>query len=217
MRVALFDFDHTLLQADSNQLWIDYLHSRGLIDSAALAKHAGFMQDYRAGTLDFMALDAFRGGVDAAIPASRIDACRADFTKNSLLAAVAPGAGQLLRGLRDQQVLTMVVSASRESLVRPVAEHLGIEQIIAADSRCPGGPEVPCFGAGKIDHVDFVLAGLGTSLDALDRSWFYSDSHNDLPLLERVTDPVAVDPDPVLTDVARRRGWPVISLSGARW
>lgn len=215
MHVALFDFDHTLLRADSNQLWIDYLHGRGLIDSAAFARHAGFMQDYRAGTLDFMALDAFRGDVDAAIPAALVDACRADFTKNSLLAAVAPGAGQLLRELRDQQVLTMVVSASRESLVRPVAEHLGFEQIIAADSQRPGRPEVPCFGPGKIDHVDDVLAGLGTSLDALDRSWFYSDSHNDLPLLERVTDPVAVDPDPVLADVARRRGWPIISLAGA--
>lgn len=212
MRVALFDFDHTLLHADSNQLWIDYLHGRGLVDSAAFAKHAGFMQDYRAGTLDFMALDAFRGGVDAAIPASRIDDCRADFTKNSLLAAVAPGAGQLLRELRDQQVLTMVVSASRESLVRPVAEHLGIEQILAADSRRPGGPVVPCFGAGKIDHVDFVLAGLGTSLDTLDRSWFYSDSHNDLPLMRMVRTPVAVDPDDMLLRHSREMGWKIITL-----
>ena len=216
MRVAFFDFDHTLLRADSNQLWIDHLRRRGLTDAATYSRHVDFMRDYRAGTLDFLALDAFRGELDASIPAPLLDACRADFTLNALRAAVAPGAGRLLRELRERQVLTMVVSASREALVRPVAEQLGFERIIAADSRGPGAPAVPCFGAGKIDHVDAVLAELGTSLDALERSWFYSDSHNDLPLLERVSDPVAVDPDPVLESVARGRGWPVISLAGAR-
>ncbi len=215
MRVAFFDFDHTLLCADSNQLWIDYLHAQRLIDAAALATHAGFMRDYRAGTLDFAQLDAFRGAIEADIAATRLQSCRDDFARRHLLPAVAPGAHALLDELRRRQVLTMVVSASREALVRPAANHLGFEHVLAADSNPPGANDLPCFGAGKVLHVEAALAVLGTSLDALDRSWFYTDSHNDRPLLERVTHPVAVDPDPVLAAVARERAWPIVSLCAA--
>jgi HAD superfamily phosphoserine phosphatase-like hydrolase len=215
MRVAFFDFDHTLLCADSNQLWIDYLHEHGLLNAEHIARHAAFMRDYHQGNLDFTGLQTFRHAVDAAIAPDRLMACRATFTRDRLLAAVEPHAQALLDDLRRDHVLTMVVSASREALVLPVARHLGFEHVLAADSAAGEAIDAPCFGHGKISHVEGVLAGLGASLAELDDSWFYSDSHNDLPLLEAVRHPVAVDPDPVLAQVARQRRWRVISLREA--
>ena len=212
MRVAFFDLDHTLLRTDSNQLWFDYLREQGLLDEVALARHAAFIHDYHAGRLDFHGLHAFRQAVDASIAPQRLRACREAFNRERLLSAVAPGAPVLLDTLRRDGMLTMVISASPEALVLPVARHLGVEHVLAADSAAGRLLPAPCFGPGKVLHAGAALAALGTSLGGLEQSRFYSDSHNDLPLLEAVQHPVAVDPDPVLAQVARARDWPVISL-----
>ena len=215
MRVAFFDLDHTLLSTDSNQLWFDYLHALGLLDGDMLARHAAFIHDYHAGRLDFHGLHAFRQTVDASIAPQRLRACREAFNRERLLPAVAPRAPALLDTLRRDGMLTMVISASPEALVLPVARHLGVEHVLAADSTAGRNLPAPCFGPGKVLHAEAALAALGTSLAGLEQSWFYSDSHNDLPLLEAVRCPVAVDPDPVLAQVARTRAWPVISLREA--
>ncbi len=211
MRAAFFDFDHTLLGADSNQLWLEHLDARGLLAPDALARHDAYMRAYAAGSLDFAELDVFRASIDASLDPRRLQECRESCVRERLLPALAPRAPAVVAQLREQGVLVVVVSASREALVRPVLQRLGIEHLIAADSPHGAGLARPCFGEGKVVHVEHALHSMGLSLGGLERSWFYSDSHNDLPLLEQVSDPVAVDPDPLLERVARWRGWPVVS------
>ena len=201
MRVAFLDLDHTLLSADSNQLWMDFLHSQQLITADDVQQHERFMDDYANGMLDFEALQAFRTGLDAALPPLGLAACRSSFERDVLLPAVAPQAPALLSELRAQGMRIVIVSATRAKLVEPVARHLGVDHVIAG-----------CFGRQKVQAVEAWLSSQGSSLSQLEQSCFYSDSHNDLPLLEAVASPVVVDPDPRLARLARDRGWPEISL-----
>ena len=212
LRVAFLDLDHTLLAADSNQLWLDHLLRRGHLQPERIAAHERFVDDYGQGRLDFAALQRFRDEIDMALPSAQMADLRASFEAEALLPAVARDAAALVDRLHADGLLTLVVSATRQSLVRPVADHLGIAHVIGSDSQ--PGLDAHCFGAGKIAHVGHWLSQRGSSLEALAESRFYSDSHNDLPLLEAVMHPVAVDPDPQLLQKARERGWPVISLRG---
>ena len=201
MRVAFLDLDHTLLAADSNQLWMAFLQSRQLLAAPEMAQHERFMDDYANGVLDFDALQAFRIRLDASLPPDRLEQCLTVFQREILLPAVAPLAPSLLSELRQQGLTTVVVSATRASLVEPVARHLAVDHLITS-----------CFGPQKVHRVEAWLKAQGCSLAGLEESWFYSDSHNDLPLLEAVSHPVAVDPDIRLAQLARQRQWPVISL-----
>jgi HAD superfamily phosphoserine phosphatase-like hydrolase len=210
LRIAFLDLDHTLLAADSNQLWMSYLLEHGLISDADLAVHEGYVDDYGHGRLDFADLLVFRNRIDGSIAPGMLSEHLERFAVAVLLPAIAADAPALVAGLHAEGLETLVVSASSETLVRPVAHALGITQVIGADSN--PGLGWPCFGAGKVHHVEDWLARRGQSLAGLAESRFYSDSHNDLPLLESVDRPCAVDPDPVLARVAAARGWPVISL-----
>lgn len=209
-RIAFLDMDHTLLGADSNQLWLDYLLRHELISAADLAVHDGYVVDYGLGRLDFGALLAFRSRIESAIDPQLLPAHRSRFEATMLLPAIAADAPALVEDLHRQGLTTLIVSATGQDLVRPVADELGIAHVIGSDTN--PGLGWPCFGAGKVHHVEDWLARRGQSLAGLAESWFYSDSRNDLPLLEAVDHPVVVDPDPVLAAVAIQRGWPVISL-----
>lgn len=204
MRIAFLDLDHTLLVADSNQLWMNYLHSQRLISDAQLEEHEQFMRDYASGVLDFSALQAFRTGIDEAIELGRLRACLQAFEREILLPSIAPQAPALLEDLRRQGLTTVVVSATRATLVEPVARHLDVDYVFAS-----------CFGAEKVKRVEAWLSEGGRSLSDLKESRFYSDSHNDAPLLEAVTHPIAVDPDHKLACLAMSNRWPVISLRAA--
>ncbi len=201
MRIAFLDLDHTLLAADCNQLWMSYLQRHGLVSAGTVAAHERFIEDYARGVLDFPALQAFRHQVDADVPAAVLPAHRQAFAREVLLPALAPQAGALVAGLRAQGMTTVVVSATRAPLVDPVVDCLGIDHALTS-----------CFGADKVRHVEAWLARQGQRLAGLEDSWFYSDSINDLPLLQAVRHPVAVDPDPRLEALARERGWEVLSL-----
>lgn len=200
-RVAFLDLDHTLLAADSNQLWMAHLLARGWITPAAVTEHERFVADYAQGRLDFPALQAFRCHLDASLPTARLADERSAFEQTRLLPALAPQAPDLVRQLHAQGYWPVLVSATRPVLVTPVAQHLGIAPVIA-----------PFFGADKVQAVHHWLAAQATSLTELEDSRFYSDSHNDLPLLEAVASPIVVDPDPTLAALARHRNWPVMSL-----
>lgn len=204
MRIAFLDLDHTLLVADSNQLWMRYLHSHRLVSDAQLEEHEQFMSDYARGELDFSALQAFRTGIDDALELGRLRACLRAFEREVLLPSIAPQAPALLEELRRQGLITVVVSATRAALVEPVARHLGVDYVFAA-----------CFGAEKVKRVEAWLGETGRSLSNLKESRFYSDSHNDAPLLEAVTHPIAVDPDHKLARLAMNKRWPVITLRAA--
>lgn len=201
MRVAFLDLDHTLLAADSNQLWMAHLRAEQLISEEQSSVHDQFLRDYARGALDFAALQAFRIGLDASLAPDTLSAVRAEFERETLIPAIAPLAPRLLAELAQRGLTTVLVSATRSPLVDPVAQALGVEHAITS-----------CFGRDKVQHVQAWLQSLGSSLTDLHESWFFSDSHNDLPLLDVVMHPVAVDADARLQQVAIDRAWPMMSL-----
>lgn len=203
MRVAFLDLDHTLLVADSNQLWMTYLQSLNLVSPGEFVLHERFMDDYANGKLNFSQLQLFRTKLDASLSPEKLNKIRGKFDQDILLPAIAPHAPHLLAELRQRGLTTIVVSATRSALVDPVAEYLGVNQTITS-----------CFGQDKVNQVEAWLKSFGGSLSELEESWFYSDSHNDLPLLEAVMHPIAVDPDSFLRQIARDRQWKTISLRG---
>jgi phosphoserine phosphatase len=203
MRVAFLDLDHTLLAADSNQLWMAFLQSEQLISEEQSFVHDQFLRDYARGALNFPALQAFRIGLDASIDASTLQSVRAVFEREILIPAIAPLAPRLLAELAQRSLTTVLVSATRSPLVDPIAQALGVGHAITS-----------CFGHDKVLHVQAWLKSWGSSLTDLHESWFFSDSHNDLPLLDVVMHPVAVDADARLQQVAIDRAWPMMSLRG---
>jgi phosphoserine phosphatase len=201
VRVAFLDLDHTLLAADSNQLWMAHLRSEQLISQAQSSVHDQFLRDYALGTLNFADLQAFRMGLDASLAPDTLSAVRAVFEREMLIPAIAPLAPRLLAELGQRGLTTVLVSATRSPLVDPVAKALAVGHAITS-----------CFGRDKVQHVQAWLQSSGFSLADLHESWFFSDSHNDLPLLELVMHPVAVDADNRLRQVAIDRAWPLLSL-----
>jgi HAD superfamily phosphoserine phosphatase-like hydrolase len=201
MRIAFLDLDHTLLVDDSNQLWMAFLLRQNAVSPAAMIQHEGFMEDYRRGTLDYPALRRFRVELDASLPADAEPGWRRAFEQDLLIPAIAPAAIPTITDLKKQGLMTVIVSATGSALVAPVAAHLGVDHAIT-----------DCFGQGKVRQVDAWLHTLGTSLARLDDSRFYSDSFNDLPLLQAVRRPIAVDPDARLMTWAIRHDWGVMSF-----
>ena len=201
MRIAFLDLDHTLLVDDSNQLWMSWLLRQNAVSPAAMIQHEGFMEDYRRGTLDYPALQRFRTELDASLPADAEPGWRQAFEQTLLLPALAPAAIPTITDLKQRGMMTVIVSATGHALVAPVAAHLGVDHVIT-----------DCFAADKVRQVDAWLHTVGTSLGRLDDSWFYSDSFNDLPLLQAVKRPIAVDPDARLTTWAIRHDWEVVSF-----
>lgn len=184
MRVAFLDLDHTLLATDSNQLWMTHLQSEGLISTHQSSVHDQFMMDYACGALDFAALQKFRIELEDALDPTTLRSVRAAFERDLLIPAIAPHALRLMAELSHRNLYTVVVSATRSPLVDPVVRALGVGHAITS-----------CFGPDKVLHVQSWLQERGTSLSDLQESWFFSDSHNDLPLLDAVMHPVVVDPD----------------------
>ena len=216
MAIAFLDFDETLLAGDSNVLWFQYLRDHALIGASAHARHDEFLVAYHRGELDFPALHRFREGVDAELPGERLPDLRHHFARTRLLPALAEGTRNLVQQLRHQTRTPVIISATRAVLIEPVAAYLGVGTLLTPDTP-PSSPETglpPCFGAGKVLHAQSWLHQQAPDhhQSTLTDCWFYSDSHNDLPLLEAVGHPVAVDPDPLLARHAQERGWPIISL-----
>jgi HAD superfamily hydrolase (TIGR01490 family) len=215
-RLALFDLDNTLLEGDSDYAWAEHLIDAGVVDADEYnARNDWFFERYRDGTLDIHEFLAFQLAPLARHPRAQLEAWHADFMQRRIRPMVARGARALVR--RHAGDLTAIVTATNRFITQPIARELGVANLVATDveevdGRFTGKPRgTPAFREGKIACVEAWLAARGTGL-AEHESWFYSDSHNDLPLLERVTHPVAVDPDDTLRDIASRRGWETISL-----
>jgi HAD superfamily hydrolase (TIGR01490 family) len=182
------------------------------------ARNQDFYDQYKAGTLDIHEFLDFQLKPLSRHPRAELDAWHADFMATRILPLVTEKGRALVRHHQNEGALVAIVTATNSFVTTPIAREFGIVHLVAtepaqSDGVFTGGVQgVPCFREGKIARVDAWLAGLGHDWKNFARSWFYSDSLNDLFLLERVTDPVAVDPDPTLEAQARRRGWPIISL-----
>ncbi|WP_347909629.1 HAD family hydrolase [Pseudomonas grandcourensis] len=216
MRLALFDLDNTLLGGDSDHAWGDYLCERGFLDAVAYkARNDAFYQDYLAGKLDNAAYLNFCLEVLGRTEMTTLDQWHSDYMRDCIEPIMLPKAIELLAKHRAAGDKLVIITATNRFVTGPIAERLGVETLIATecemlDGRYTGrSTDVPCFREGKVTRLNRWLEETGFTLED---SYFYSDSMNDLPLLEQVTHAVAVDPDPNLRAEAEKRGWPVISL-----
>ncbi|MBF0463208.1 MAG: HAD family hydrolase [Magnetococcales bacterium] len=216
MALALFDLDNTLLADDSDHLWGEFLVTQKIVDGPHYeAQNNRFFQDYRQGTLDIQAYLAFQLGILAQHERATLYRWRETFVTEKIVPIIAPQAGAVLQWHRNRGDTLVIITATNRFVTGPIAQLLGVPHLLATeveeqDGRLTGRPcGIPCFREGKVQRLTQWMQETHTNLT---ESWFYSDSHNDLPLLEQVAHPVAVDPDDTLRQVAQARGWEIISL-----
>jgi HAD superfamily hydrolase (TIGR01490 family) len=216
MNVALFDLDYTLIGFDSDHGWGDYLCLHKKVDAAVYqSRNDAFYADYRAGRLDMDAFLKFSLEPLGSLPWDDLQRLRADFMREVGGTHILSKARELVRLHRGRGDRTAIVTATNRFVTEPFAQAFGVDALMATgiewkDGRPTGKPAgEPCFREGKIGHVQGWLDQFGAGWEDC---VFYSDSHNDLPLLRKVGRPVAVDPDPQLLAEATAKGWAVISL-----
>lgn len=220
MQLALFDLDNTLLAGDSDFEWGQFLISRGVVDPDVQARNNQyFYEQYQAGTLDIDAFLAFQLQPLSRHTHAALDDWHRDFMAQHIRPIMTDKARALIRHHREAGALCAIVTATNSFVTGPIARELDIPHLVATipaqdeQGNFTGGyAGTPCFREGKITRVKAWLASMGLWFGSFEQSWFYSDSHNDLPLLQQVSNPVAVDPDPRLEAHAKAAGWPVISL-----
>ena len=217
MNLALFDLDNTLLTGDSDFEWAQFLIEQGVLDREVYeARNAEFFEQYKAGTLDIHEFLDFQLKPLSRHRRAVLDAWHRQFMQVKILPMVRASARALVE--RHRGDLCVVITATNSFVTAPIAREFGIEHLIATvpeelDGEFTGQvTDIPCFREGKVQRLESWLESQGRTLEAFEQSWFYSDSHNDLPLLMRVTHPVAVDPDDALRAQAQARGWPILTL-----
>ena len=219
MKLALFDLDNTLLSGDSDFEWAQFLISKGVLDREVHeARNIEFFEQYKAGTLDIHAFLDFQLAPLSRHPREELDAWHKEFVTTRIRPLISSAARELVARHAKAGDLLAIVTATNSFVTGPIAHEFNVPHLIATipaqeNGRFTGQPRgTPSFREGKIVRVDAWLESLGLWLGSFEQSWFYSDSHNDLPLLEKVTHPVVVDADTTLAEVATRRGWTQISL-----
>jgi len=219
MRLALFDLDNTLLAGDSDYEWGQFLIDRGVLDRETYeAQNRAYYDQYVAGTLDIHEYLGFALRPLAEHPPADLARWHADFMRSRIEPMITAPARKLVRSHLEAGDLCAIVTATNSFVTAPIAKAFGVTHLVATEPEMEGGRftgrvrGTPCFREGKVQRLDEWLGSLRKRLADFRESVFYSDSHNDLPLLERVTRPVAVDADAALAAQARRRGWATMSL-----
>lgn len=216
MGLAIFDLDNTLLAGDSDYAWGQFLIAKGIVERAQYEQaNRYFYEQYAAGTLD---IDEFAAFAYRPLATNRMEDLlqwRETFLEESIKPIILPQGRALIQAHRNQGDPCVIITATNRFITEPIARELGVPHLLATNPTVINGrfqasiAGTPCFQEGKVKRLQQWLDEQRLELTA---STFYSDSRNDLPLLETVTYPVAVDPDPVLKAHAEARGWPVISL-----
>ena len=219
MHLALFDLDNTILAGDSDFQWGQFLIEEGLLDHEAhLAKNLQYYEDYKAGKLDILAFLKFQLKPLSEHPRAELDALHARYMERKVRPMMTEKAKALIEKHRVLGDLLAVITATNSFVTKPIATAYGIEHLIGTtpeeiDGEFTGRVSgVPSYKEGKVTRLQQWLAEQGKTMQDFEAIWFYSDSHNDLPLLLLVDHPVAVDPDPTLEAYALGRGWPIMSL-----
>ena len=221
MNLAIFDLDHTLLPLDSDYRWVKFYVARCPVEEQAmlLAKNEALMMAYQAGTLDPVDSLAFLIGLLARRPRAQLEAWHAEFMKEIIVPVIGHAALALIKHHQDAGDVTLISTATNSFVTRPIAQALGIRTLIATEPQENTGREftghwlgIPNFGPGKVTRVQQWLRKHGKTLQNFNRSFFYSDSINDLPLLNHVTDPIATNPSPALESIAYQQGWKTIRI-----
>jgi HAD superfamily hydrolase (TIGR01490 family) len=222
-RLALFDLDHTLLPFDSDYEWGQFLVRLGVVDGEQYSKaNDQFYADYKIGKLDIDAFLRFALRPLADNPRTQLEGWHRAFMHEKIDGCLHPQAIALVQRHLEAGDLCCVVTATNSFVTRPIVNAFGIEHLVATEpateNNQPGAnftggiAGIPSFKEGKITRVNDWLTGLGLRLESIEQSFFYSDSMNDLPLLEKVTNPVATNPDARLRAEAEKRHWPILEL-----
>lgn len=216
MTLAIFDLDNTLIAGDSDHLWGEFLCDQGIVDGDNFrSRNDGFYADYQQGTLD---IDAYLRFVLEPLTGKRpeeLQALQAQFMDTCIESLMQPAASRLIDSHRYRGHRPLIITATNEFITRPIADRLGIPDLLGCqfetrDGRITGEPMgTLTYREGKVTRLHEWLEA---EQESMQDAWFYSDSHNDLPLLELVDHPIAVDPDDQLAATARERGWQIISL-----
>ncbi len=216
MTLAIFDLDNTLIGGDSDHLWGEFVVEQGLVDASTYAaENDRFYQDYQRGELDITAYLRFALAPLATLSMEACQRLHQRFMAAKILPIVLPKAQGLVESHRAKGHTLLVITATNRFVTEPIVQHFGIQQMLASepeviDGQYTGRPVgTPCYQDGKVTRLNDWLTQQPHTLEG---SYFYSDSINDVPLLEVVTHPVAVDPDEKLRAYALERGFPVISL-----
>lgn len=216
MSLAIFDLDNTLIADDSDYLWGQFLVDQGIVDKSYYeSANAKFYDDYKQGTLDIIEFLRFSLKPLADNNPEQLYRWRAQFIEQAIKPLLLRSAQQLIDKHRNRGDTLLVITATNRFVTEPIVQLYGIDNLLATtpefiDGRYTGGFNgIPCFREGKVKLLE---AWLTDSSETLRDSWFYSDSHNDLPLLKVVDHPVAVDPDEKLAEFADAANWPIISL-----
>ena len=214
MTLAIFDLDHTLLSGDSDYAWGEFLVEQGIVDRDYHSQwNAKYLADYKAGDLDFREFIAFQLEPLKNNPKHLMERIRSIFVRHVIHPMITDNARDLVNRHRKQGHILMIITSTNRFITRPIADEFGIELLIATEVEEINGRftgrtfDTPSFGEGKVIRLK---AWLDEENETLEASWFYSDSHNDLPLLRLVDNPVALNPDPILKKEAEIQKWTII-------
>ena len=216
MALAIFDLDHTLLSGDSDHTWGQFLVDKKIVDASHYEKQNDyFYEQYKAGALDIQEYLMFVLKPLTENPLATMLSLRDEFVQDRIKPLITQKALDLISKHRLAGDDLLIITATNAFITRPIATLLGFEDLIAPEPEIIDGnytgriTGIPSFHQGKVTRLEMWLAEKALNLDG---AFFYSDSHNDLPLLNLVDNPVAVDSDEILTATAKRNGWPIMSL-----
>ncbi len=215
-KLAIFDLDNTLLAGDSDYLWGVFLVEQGIVEREHYEReNQRYYEQYQAGTLDIIEFLDFQLRPLAQHDLTTLHALRERFMREKIAPIMLPKAHALIESHRERGHDLLIISATNRFITGPIATAYGVPGLLASEPEMKDGrytgkvAGIPCYREGKVTRLE---QWLGEKNMQPEESWFYSDSHNDIPLLEKVTHPVAVDPDAQLLDYAQKKDWPVISL-----
>ena len=218
MTLALFDLDNTLLRGDSDYEWGQFLVKQGLVDAEAYeSANKRFYEEYKQGTLDIREFSAFSFTPLSQHSMQALQTLHQVFMQTVIQPMLTDDALNLVKQHQAAGHTLMIITATNSFVTRPIAEAFGIPYLLATEPKVVNGrytteiDGIPCFQQGKVQRLQAWLNEHPE--ESLNGSYFYSDSHNDLPLLEMVDHPVAVNPDNKLQQVAIKRRWPILQLS----
>jgi len=216
MKLAIFDLDNTLIAGDSDCLWGEFLSEQGYIDSDAYQiGHQKFYEEYMQGTMDIHAFLEFQLKVLAENDRTQLEEWRKNYIDTKVKPLMLPKAIDLINEHRQKGHELLIITATNRFITEPIAKEFEIDNLIACEPELIDGQYTgnvvgtPSYAEGKITCLNDWLKDVEQTFE---ESWFYSDSHNDIPLLKEVDHAIAVDADDTLRTEAKKRNWPVISL-----
>lgn len=220
MNLAIFDLDRTLINCDSDNEWPKYLLKKGLIDQSFVdLERNKYYQDYINGCLNIDEFLKFQLAPLGRFSRAELDKMHNEYLHEFILPHITMMAKMLVQSHRDAGDELLLLSATNEFIITPIAHVFGIENVIGVQLETDSNGNytgayvgTPSFKEGKVTRLHQWLQSRGLTMSSYEKIYFYSDSHNDLPLLKEVTDPVAVNPDDKLNSYAQQHGWPVLNF-----